>query len=190
MSTKKILRYTVKPGNLKLAKLPAVRSFIKQVLSEPKGWKSKGYSFHEADSKDSDAWDFQMSFLTDKNIVEKYSERWSGYSVCENQKFIYFNLDNWKSGAKSGYTDIRDYQRYLINHEVGHVLGYGHIDPKMHCKKGNRASVMSQQTIGQFGCTPSPYVEGSKLPSPGSLFIQGGHGDSYSENMDGLCSIF
>ena len=162
--------YTVVPGDMRSgSEFRVARDVVKTVLNERSGWRSKGYRFSEAASYASP--DFTITFWTDDHIVARFGRDFRGLSVCENQRHIYINLQNWRSGANAGFADVRQYRRYVVNHEVGHVLGYGHVDARHHCRNGGRASVMSQQTKGQFGCTPYSHVQGSTLPS---LNINGG----------------
>lgn len=67
------------------------------------------------------------------------------------------NLQRWVRGAVSYGTDLNNYRVYLVNHEVGHGLGHGHVQ----CPRaGARAPIMVQQTKGLDGCAawPWPYT--------------------------------
>ena len=68
------------------------------------------------------------------------------------EKIVYINSHRWKRGSKkSGYT-LGDYRIYLINHEVGHILGHLH----RKCDgKGNKIPVMNQATKGIGTCKPN-----------------------------------
>jgi hypothetical protein len=59
------------------------------------------------------------------------------------------NLMRWRHGAPAFRGNMTMYRRYLVNHEVGHVLGHSH--RSCHAS-GARAPVMMQQTKGVGSC--------------------------------------
>ncbi len=76
---------------------------------------------------------------------------------------VMINAYRWAQGSRTYGDKIHAYRQMLINHEVGHRLGYGHVT----CDKdGGLAPVMQQQTkfIDHDGihCLPNPW------PYPGS----------------------
>ncbi|MEV5435489.1 DUF3152 domain-containing protein [Streptomyces sp. NPDC052682] len=76
---------------------------------------------------------------------------------------VMINAYRWAQGSKTYGDKMYAYRQMLINHEVGHRLGYGHVT----CDKdGDLAPVMQQQTkfLDHDGvhCRPNPW------PYPGS----------------------
>ncbi|MFH8934842.1 DUF3152 domain-containing protein [Streptomyces griseosporeus] len=76
---------------------------------------------------------------------------------------VMINAYRWAQGSPTYGDQIHAYRQMLINHEVGHRLGYGHVT----CDKdGELAPVMQQQTkfLDHDGihCRPNPW------PYPGS----------------------
>jgi len=59
----------------------------------------------------------------------------------------------WAGGTPE-FTDLGVYRQYVVNHEVGHVLGQGH---RPCAGPGQLASVMQQQTIKVAPCTPNAW---------------------------------
>lgn len=73
---------------------------------------------------------------------------------CSTGHRAIINLYRWMSGSQTYGTDLASYRTYVINHEVGHLLGHGHEG----CPKtGTRAPIMVQQTKFLLGCTAWPY---------------------------------
>ncbi|WP_053664740.1 DUF3152 domain-containing protein [Streptomyces sp. MMG1121] len=76
---------------------------------------------------------------------------------------VMINAYRWAQGSVTYGDKIHPYRQMLINHEVGHRLGYGHVTCQ---KSGELAPVMQQQTkfLDHDGihCLPNPW------PYPGS----------------------
>nr|WP_234341234.1 DUF3152 domain-containing protein [Streptomyces sp. NRRL S-646] len=76
---------------------------------------------------------------------------------------VMINAYRWAQGSKTYGDQIHAYRQMLINHEVGHRLGYSHVTCS---KNGQLAPVMQQQTkfLDHDGirCLPNPW------PYPGS----------------------
>lgn len=79
----------------------------------------------------------------------------AGIYSCWNGRFAMLNAWRWENGA-DGFPDLTTYRTYLVNHEVGHGLGFGHVG----CPgDGLLAPVMMQQSKGLESCTANgwPY---------------------------------
>jgi hypothetical protein len=81
--------------------------------------------------------------------------RTAGIYSCWNGRFAALNSWRWESGA-DGFPDITTYRSYLVNHEFGHGLGYGHVGCPA---EGAPAPVMMQQSKGLGACVANgwPY---------------------------------
>lgn len=72
-----------------------------------------------------------------------------GEVSCWNGRFAALNVERWKRGARGFAGSVHLYRRYLLHHEVGHGLGYGHVTCP---RRGARAPIMQQQTFATRPC--------------------------------------
>jgi hypothetical protein len=77
-----------------------------------------------------------------------------GQLSCWHGQRAIINALRWGTGAASYGKDLASYREYVINHEVGHGLGHGHLP----CPgPGRPAPVMAQQTKSLYGCRRNPW---------------------------------
>jgi len=77
-----------------------------------------------------------------------------GKLSCGSGNTAVLTLYRWVRAIPGYGNDKTGYRRYVVNHEVGHTLGHGHVT----CPgTGSLAPVMMQQTKGLDGCRPNPW---------------------------------
>ncbi len=122
---------------------------VSETLANPKSWThNPQFAFTRVDGGDPD---FRVSLTSPMTVREG-----CGYDIqleascynpayAESQPRVFINEARWVRGAVPFQGDVGSYRQYVINHEVGHAIGYPHHEP---CAvDGDLAPVMMQQTF-------------------------------------------
>ena len=127
-----------------------IKNLLFLILNNDLGWKNvANKSFQLTSAEDSDyIYIFASPDKTDELCAP--IETNSIYS-CRNENNIVLNFFRWQEGGVDFKNDMETYRIYLINHETGHILGWGHVGCP---KEGAVAPVMMQQSKGTDGCVP------------------------------------
>lgn len=139
-------------------------SSVLGILNDDRGWPAAGFTFvYNPES------DFRLVLAEGDRVDEIcWPLRTLGWLSCRNGSTIALNANRWREATSDWDAALTDYRSYLLNHEVGHLLGFGH--PARPCadQTGSTgpvgpaadsaiadatASVMAQQTKGLAGCT-------------------------------------
>ncbi|MEW2566542.1 DUF3152 domain-containing protein [Streptomyces sp. NPDC047070] len=132
---------------------------VEDVLADGRGWTADGRSGFKRVSTGSA--DFVVRLATPGTVDEicgRYGLNTRGEVNCSVGKDVVVNLKRWLLATPVYADDVDAYRALIINHEVGHFLGHGHVT----CPgPGKPAPAMMQQIKGMRGCTPNvwPYDE-------------------------------
>jgi Protein of unknown function (DUF3152) len=152
--TAKVFRYTVEIENgLDPAMYGGDNAFaqmVEQTLANPKGWThNPQFAFVRIDNGKPD---FRISLASPVTVREGCGYEFRLETSCYNpvygldrQSRVFINEARWVRGAVPFEGDVGSYRQYVVNHEVGHAIGYVRHEP---CdKQGGLAPVMMQQTF-------------------------------------------
>ncbi|WP_030560598.1 DUF3152 domain-containing protein [Streptomyces aureocirculatus] len=120
---------------------------VQKTLNDDRSWAHGGARTFERISSGHP--DFVITLAspgtTAKWCAKSGLDTWEQNVSCDSAATdrVMINAFRWAQGAKTYGDRIHPYRQMLINHEVGHRLGYGHVD----CRRdGELAPVMQQQT--------------------------------------------
>ena len=132
----------------------AARSFarlVDGVLNDPRGWLQAGYTFELAGPGPADI-EIVLASASMTDRLCSPLQTFGRYSCAQGNRAV-LNFERWQHGAPA-YGSLTRYRTYMINHEVGHLLGRAHA----YCStSGARAPLMAQQTKGVAPCRPNPW---------------------------------
>ncbi|WP_158015791.1 DUF3152 domain-containing protein [Mycobacterium basiliense] len=152
--TAKVFRYSVEIENgldpTMYGGDDAFAQMVDQTLANPKGWThNPQFAFIRVDTGKPD---FRVSLVSPLTVREGCGYEFRLETSCYNPSFganrearVFINEARWVRGAVPFEGDIGSYRQYVINHEVGHAIGY--LRHEACDKQGGLAPVMMQQTF-------------------------------------------
>lgn len=130
--------------------------FVMASLNDERSWAKDGaFAFSRTDGEASIRIMLASPSTTDGLCVPlETNGKWS----CGRNGRVVINADRWINNAPAfaeAGGDIVSYRHYLLNHEIGHLIGFDHVS----CTTpGQAAPVMVQQSMSLEGCTPNGWV--------------------------------
>ncbi|WP_405724320.1 DUF3152 domain-containing protein [Streptomyces sp. NBC_01537] len=120
------------------------------ILADKRGWIANGKNRFKLVS--SGKFDFVVKIATPGTVDKLCGAvglKTYGKVNCRAGASVVVNLRRWVDGSPEFDGTIGEYHALIVNHEVGHRLGHGHLT----CAgKGKLAPVMMQQIKGLKGC--------------------------------------
>lgn len=130
----------------------AIAEQVHRVLTDRRGWQPiEGVAFARTDGAAQIRLTIASPVLVNRLC---YPLDTGGWLSCRNGDRVILNANRWATGVPAYAGHLDDYRAYLVNHEVGHALGHGHVP----CPAtGAPAPVMMQQTKGIGACRRNPW---------------------------------
>ncbi len=152
-----VIRYDVRVEKGLPYDVDEIADTIHEILNDERSWMGTGEWRFKLVGPGEKA-DLHAYIVTPKTTDELcFPLLTEGDVSCRNGDRVVLNAKRWAFGAEAYGDDLTNYRRYLVNHEFGHALGFGHVD----CPgRGKPAPIMMQQTKGLDGCKRNPWPAG------------------------------
>ena len=153
LAAPKTVTYVVKVEDTTQVLPDEAAAEIQKTFDDPRGWAGYGKRNFTliAEEKQAALVIYIASPTTTNQLCQPadVESKWN----CRVGDRVVLNSDRWRFMTPT-YDDLGAYRSYLVNHEVGHYLGQGHVG----CPQpGNKAPVMMQQSIDLAGCSPNAW---------------------------------
>jgi Protein of unknown function (DUF3152) len=154
--TAKVFKYTVEVENgldpTGFGGDDALAGMVDQTLANPKSWTHNAqFAFVRIDGADKSKPDFRISLTSPMTVRDGCGYEFPLETSCYNPSYgageprVLINEARWVRGAVPFEGDVGSYRQYVVNHEVGHAIGYLRHEP---CdQQGGLAPIMMQQTF-------------------------------------------
>lgn len=152
-----VRRYVVQVESSVPVDPDAAAAEVQAILDHPRGWSGGGRIAFSLVSGGSPA-DLVITIgspsATDQACGDLNA---GGLWSCRMGDGVHLNADRWFYATPTWSSmPIADYHVYLVNHEVGHYIGFGHTG----CPApGAPSPVMQQQSMGLGGCSPNGWPD-------------------------------
>ncbi|GAA4904518.1 uncharacterized protein DUF3152 [Stackebrandtia albiflava] len=137
-------------------------AFVARVLADERGWTAGGdWRFTHSDED----WVGFTIYLVSPATRAELCGSPDTFTSCRNGDAVVINLERWLLAVEHWDAPLESYREYVVNHEIGHRLGEGHV---VCPEAGAPSPVMAQQTLELRGCRANawPYVDGEYLTGP------------------------
>lgn len=148
----RVVTYAIGTKGATSSDLNVFAAQVNQTLNDSRGWARLGVSFQQVQRDGS----FSL-ILSEASQVPSFSSACDTEWSCRVGSSVIINDNRW-GGASDAWNasggSLRDYRHMVVNHEVGHWLGHGHLN----CPAaGQTAPLMQQQSISLQGCAFNPW---------------------------------
>ncbi|KAA0235410.1 MAG: hypothetical protein JJLCMIEE_01781 [Acidimicrobiales bacterium] len=141
----RVYTYEVRGAGAISTDLAGFAAHADATMRDPRGWGLGGAIWFQ---RVQSGGDFTL-WLAEASVVATFSPVCSSQWSCQVGRNVIINETRWRYGTPTWNLGLEAYRHYVVNHELGHWMGFGHWS----CPgPGRPAPVMMQQSKGSQGC--------------------------------------